>query len=74
MSNDTSPHQRRRKVARIVRCEVYSYDGESAYGEAWAAVEGDDNLITCGPDIAAVTQAARYAGFWIADKMADADA
>jgi hypothetical protein len=60
-----------KRLAHIVRADVWSQeDTAEEFGEAWAAVEESGNLITVGTDIAAVTQAARYAGFWIADQPA----
>lgn len=57
-----------KRLAHITRVDVYDQDGEECHGEAWAAIENDGTLITVGPDIAAVTQAARFSGYWIADK------
>jgi hypothetical protein len=60
-----------KRLAHIIRADIYTLDtGDEVNGEAWAAVEDDRSLITIGTDIAAVTQAARFAGFWIADQPA----
>jgi hypothetical protein len=72
-----APPRRKKKNAYIVRAEVTAVQPEDAdavevYGEAWAAIGEDGLLITCGPDVASVTQAARFAGFWIADQTDDA--
>jgi hypothetical protein len=61
-----------KRLAHIVRVDVYAQTDAlvDPLGEAWAATEDDGTLITVGPDVAAVTQAARFSGYWIADQPA----
>lgn len=64
--------KRRKKSAFIQRVDVCpqdSADGEcDCYGEAWASVDAEGRLIAVSTDVAAVSQAAFKAGFWIEDQ------
>lgn len=66
---------RRKKSAYIKRADVFTHDGapsEEPNGECWVAVDDMADLIAVGTDIAKVTEAAKYAGFWVEDQRPDA--
>jgi hypothetical protein len=77
VASDSETPRKKRKPAFIVRADLFaaSDDGGAPtvfFGECWAAVTADDQLIANGADIEAVTTAAFRAGFQIAEQPVDA--
>lgn len=77
MASEFETPRKKRKPAYIVRADLFaeSNDGSAPtvfYGECWAAVTADQQLIANGADIEAVTTAAFRAGFQIAEQPVDA--